>query len=205
MDSYKSITQQTYDEIADDYSKRDSEITEETFEVKALLDQFISLLPSGAHVLDVGCGGARDSIYMHAKGLQVTGIDLSERMVTNAKKKEPAIDYIQMDFENLQFDDNTFDGIWANASLHHVPKNKLPPVLKSIYNKLKPNGIFFSTNKHGASDGILENEKFGKRIKRHFSFYNPDELAMTIGDAGFVIEETTVSDSGEWVWILARK
>ncbi|MES2994946.1 MAG: class I SAM-dependent methyltransferase [Patescibacteria group bacterium] len=205
MSDYKTITQQAYDGMADAYAERDSEIIEETFEVKSALDHFISLLPPGGHVLDIGSGGGRDSIYMFSKRLEVTGVDLSENMIRNAKERTPGITYLQMDFEELDFANDMFDGIWANASLHHVPKEKLAPVLVRIHRLLKAGGLFYSINKQGEFDGIRENNKFGKAVRRHFSFYKPEELTGLVKDAGFTIEEVNSSTSDEWVNVLARK
>lgn len=205
MDDYKSITRQTYEEIAADYSERDARIIEETMAVKTALDRFISLLPPHAKALDIGCGGGRDSVYMFKNGVNIIGIDFSENMIRNAKEKTPDIEYVQMDFEDMRFDDETFDGTWANASLHHVPKERLTPVLDKIHGLLKPDGIFFSINKHGNFDGMRKNSKFGKNVVRHFSFYRPDELSEMIKAAGFSIEEISFHNNDEWIYILAKK
>lgn len=205
MDDYKTVTRSAYDDMAQDYAKRDSEVIEETYVVKAALNSFISRLPVHGKVLDIGSGGGRDSAHMLAEGLNVTGIDFSEHMLKAAKQNAPGGEFLLMDFEELKFETEAFDGVWANASLHHVPKTRLLPVLKRIHEILKPNGLFFSVNKQGEFDGIRTNQKYGKKVSRHFSFYTPDELSQLIKTAGFSIEDISLRNEGEWVHILAKK
>ncbi len=202
---YKQITNETFNEIADDYAKRDSEVVDETFQVKKALDTFIQRLPADARVLDIGSGGGRDSRYLAEHTFKVTGIDASERMIKNASTAAPQIDYKQMDFEALDFPKESFDGIWANASLHHIPKDRIEPVLRKIHELLKEHGTFFMKVKHGSSEGIRENKKFGRMLKRYFAFYSPEELTEIFTAIGFKIKSTEVDDSKEWLDIFAEK
>lgn len=202
---YKSITREAYDKVASAYMQRDQTIVDETFEVKKALEKFASLLPEHGKVLDIGSGGGRDARFFLAHGFQVTGIDFSERMIEGAKSINSKIDYRVMDFEHLEFPPKEFDGIWANASLHHIPKANLKAVLEKIYNILKIGGIFFIKVKHGNQDGIRENQKFGKNLKRYFAFYQPEELAGLLESVGFVILNTEVMTRSEWLDMLAKK
>lgn len=203
--SYKVTTKETFDSVSDEYMKRDQEVVAETFEVKKALEQFIKLLPVHAKVLDIGSGGGRDSRFLFGCGLNVQGIDFSEKMVEGAKKIQPAIDYQVMDFEHLDFSAAEFDGIWADASLHHIPKAKLPDVLVKIYEILKKEGLFFIKVKHGQSDSIRENEKFGKVLKRYFAYYESDELVNFLSSAGFTVLDAKVTTGGEWLDVFAKK
>lgn len=203
--NYKELTKKTYDEIADDYSKRDFLSIEETSDVKNALDTFISLFPKGSHILDLGCGGGRDSRYLSKHGLKVTGIDFSQEMIRNSKEINPEIEYLQMDFEHLTFPENTFDGVWANASLHHIPKTNVVAVLKDIYKILKENGIFSAKVKYGTFDGVRETNRFDKTFKRHFSFYLDKEFSKIVESAGFVVLEENITNSGEWLGVTAKK
>lgn len=203
--NYKQLTKKTYDEIADDYSKRDFSNIEETSGVKDDLDKFTSLLPKGSKALDVGCGSGRDSRYLYKNGLKVTGIDFSSEMIRNAKEHNPEIEYIQMDLEHLDFPEKTFDGVWANASLHHIPKANLKAVLSDIYKMLKVNGIFAVKVKHGSFEGIKETERFNKKFSRHFSFYLPEEFIKISESVGFSIIEQSITNSGEWLNVVAKK
>ena len=202
---YKEITRRSYDLVAKDYSERDKTLVAETNEVQAALEDFSSRLPIRASVLDVGSGGGRDSRFFFEKGFVVTGIDFSSEMVVRAKNEEPGIDYRVMDFEAIDFPAGSFDGIWANASLHHIPRNHLPAVLRNLERILKSSGLFFMIVKHGVEEGIRRNKKFGREIERHFSFYQPEELKAAVQRAGFRVLSASLAVEGEWVYLLAQK
>lgn len=205
MGDYKQTTRETYDDIASDYSERDSVVIAESSEVKDALDEFVTFFKPGARILDVGSGGGRDSRYLAEKGLKVTAIDFSEHMVKNAQKLSSNIEYIQMDFEHINFPDESFEGIWANASLHHIPKVNLAAVLKSLYRITVPGGVLFLKVKHGDSEGMRENTKFGKSVKRYFSFYKPEEMVAIIEAAGFQVNKNYLTTSNEWLDVWAKK
>ncbi|MDP4000313.1 MAG: methyltransferase domain-containing protein [bacterium] len=203
-DDYKEVTRATYDVVADSYAKRDKGSVDESDDVHAALNEFASLLQPNARVLDTGCAAGRDSYFLDRFGFRVTGIDFSPEMVERAKRTVPGATFKVMDFEELPFT-NEFDAVWANASLHHIPKRNLPVVLAAINRALKPGGYFFIKVKHGAADSIRENEKFGGKIKRYFAFYQNDELHRLLEEAGFSILSIKNTTQDEWVEATAEK
>jgi len=94
------------------------------------LKKFMDYLPSGK-VLDVGCGTGRDTRFLKKK-LEYVGIDASESMLEYARSKNPKAYYENMDFYNLDFDNESFDGFWACASVLHVPKKEISTVLNEM-------------------------------------------------------------------------
>jgi len=202
---YKSITKKAYNSVSKEYMERDKGVVDESLDIKIALDKFTDLVPSKAHILDIGSGGGRDSRFFYEHGFRVTGIDFSEKMIDGARAIQPNIDYRVMDLENMDFPNQEFDAIWANASLHHIPKANLPKVLNKINQILRGDGLFFIKVKHGDKDSILENDKFGRKIKRHFSFYKQDELRQLLESAGFSIKSSELTTKEEWVDIFAKK
>jgi SAM-dependent methyltransferase len=205
MDDYKEVTRAAFDDVARDYVQRDQAVVPETAEVRAALDEFSSSLHPGAVILDIGSGGGRDSRYFFEKGFKVIGVDFSEKMISEAKKIEARVDYRIMNFEQLDFPKENFDGIWANASLHHIPKENIQKVLRDILDLLKSGGIFFIKIKQGDSDGFRENEKFGKKITRYFAYYQPEEIEALVRSAGFSIMKIQKTIQDEWIDVFARK
>lgn len=203
--SWKKITKETYDRIAKDYAERDKANVPESKDVIDALNYFSEKLEEGSFILDIGSGGGRDAKFLSDKNFKVTGIDNSTEMLRSAESNAPKATFMEMDFEDLKFPDNSFDGIWANASLHHVPKINLPATLEKIYQILKNDGLFFIKIKQGESDGIRENEKFGEKIQRWFSYYKKDEVADILEKIGFQIIKSEITNDGEWVDILAKK
>lgn len=120
--------------------------------------QFTPLLPKKAYILDVGSGSGRDSKYFLEQGFQVFAMDGSARLA------QLAADYIgqpvhHMSFEEIDFDEN-FDGIWACASLLHVPRQQMVTVFDKLQLALKPNGIWHVSYKWGTQDREVEGRVF---------------------------------------------
>ncbi|MCE2717042.1 MAG: class I SAM-dependent methyltransferase [Pseudomonadota bacterium] len=108
--------------------------------------KFLQHLPKGAHILDAGCGSGRDSKYFLSKGYEITAFDGSQEMVLLAEK-ELGKSVLHMLFQDLNFEEK-FDGVWACASLLHIPYEETKDVYKRIHNALKPNGVFYASYKH---------------------------------------------------------
>nr|QQZ51908.1 class I SAM-dependent methyltransferase [Phenylobacterium glaciei] len=116
-------------------------------EISPRLTAFLAALPAGAHILDLGCGGGQDSQVMLAQGFEVTPIDGSAGLARIASDRLGRPVRVQL-FEDLE-DEAVFDGIWANASLLHVPTVGLPRALSRVRRALKPGGLFHATYKAG--------------------------------------------------------
>lgn len=202
--SYKIITKRAYSLVAGEFAKRDRLTVAESCDVQLALKKFIRLLPKGGTILDVGCGTGRDSAMLFRAGFKVLGIDFSKKMIEFAKKINPRVEYQAMDLENIKLEDK-FDGIWANASLHHIPKSHLPLVLRKIGHLLVDNGVLFIKVKHGSRDELRTNFNYGRNITRWFAFYGVGELKKLVRAAGFKVLSVKTTTKKEWVDIFARK
>jgi SAM-dependent methyltransferase len=166
------------------------------------LDRFLEFIPEGGSILDLGCGSGRDSEYFISMGYDVTALDGSEEMCSLASV-HIGKEVLHMSFSEMDFDD-VFDGVWANASLLHVPKNEMENILAKIIRSLKQDGILYMTFRYGDFEGIEE--------ERYFTNYRSRELKELV--AGF--EELELIDikkykdvrpelDREWIHALVRK
>ena len=114
-------TLETYDKFADEYSGQYLILKRSG---KRVADHFLTHLP-GKRVLDIGCGPGRDIKYFTDRGLEVTGIDAVSKFITLAKRVSPKAKVVEMDVRNLQFDNESFDGIWVKNVLIHIPKDDI--------------------------------------------------------------------------------
>lgn len=158
----------------------------EKYPPQAQLNDFARLMPSGSYVLDAGCGSGRDSSILTQKGYVVTGIDLSHGLIEHAKKTFPHISFIEGSFLDLPFEDCTYDGVWAHASLVHLESIELSQkAIQELTRVLKPNGII-----HIMVKAKLNQEKYATVIdkrnnsERFFQFYTQDELLNLTKNAG---------------------
>jgi SAM-dependent methyltransferase len=111
-------------------------------------------------ILDFGCGPGRDLRHFRSLGHDVIGLDGSKEFVAMARAYS-GCEVLHQDFLALQLPANRFDGIFANASLFHVPSQELPRVLGELARSLKPRGVLFSSNPRGSNQEGLSDERYG--------------------------------------------
>ena len=134
-----------YNENAEDYVQKTAGI-----DMSAELNSFTDCLPYGAAVLDLGCGSGRDSRTFQNMGFTVTAVDGSPELCRLASEYA-GIPVRCLQFQNLDYHEK-FDGIWACASLHHLPAEMLSSVMVKVFEALKPGGTLYTCFKYGDSD-----------------------------------------------------
>lgn len=107
----------------------------------------MAALPRGAQVLDLGCGGGAHSAALRDHGFAVTSVDASTGLAAEAKRLWD-VDVNVKRFDELDYVD-TFDGVWASASLHHEKEVKLLSIFAAIRRATKTDGVFHATLKAG--------------------------------------------------------
>ncbi len=120
-------------------------------DMTATLDRFIKHVPIGGKILDLGCGSGRDSLYFKNLGYEVTAVDGSIEICKQAEKKIGQT-VLNMMFNEIDFY-NCFDGVWACASLLHVPSDEIESVISKIEKSLKNGGHFYCSFKYGDFEG----------------------------------------------------
>lgn len=197
----------TYNKIAEDWFK---DHTKDTWWQEGT-EKFLSALPQGATVLDVGCGAGVKSRYISEKGFKVTGIDFSEKMIEIARRESPDIPFAIVDVYELETYSNTFDGVFAQAVLLHIPKNRIREVLSKLKDKVNSNGLLYIAVKGIREDGIEESIKkendYGYDYERFFSYFSLPELESYLEELGMEIVWKVKETSGrtDWLQIIGRK
>lgn len=120
--------------------------------------RFLRHVPKGGRILDAGCGSGRDAKAFAEQGYEVEAFDASEAMVRMAAAHS-GLPVRHMTFEQVDWD-NHFDGIWASASLLHVPRSDLSRIIAKFRQALKSEGILYLSFKYGTD----EREKDGRRF-----------------------------------------
>ena len=114
-------------------------------------NQFLAYLPAEAHILDAGCGSGRDSLAFKSLGYQVTAMDASLAMCEQTAKLLGQ-EVRHMTFQALA-DEALYDGIWACATLLHVPSDEMLSVWQGLSHALKVGGILYASFKYGTYEG----------------------------------------------------
>ena len=169
------ITIGHYDRVADDYwcGTRNHDVSQnyeaflEAIEVKPPYD-----------ILDLGCGPGRDLQYFDSLGHAVIGLDGSEALVSLARLNS-GCEVLQQNFLAMNLPECRFDGVFANASLFHVPSQELSRILLEISTTLKSRGVLFCSNPRG-------NNEEGLGGSRYSCFFDLDTWRDYVVDAGFI-------------------
>ena len=144
---------------------------------------FLKFMPKKGKILDLGCGSGRDSLYFQNLGYDCIAVDPIDEFLEHAKsigvKK-----VLKGTAEELDFN-NEFDGIWACASLLHVPSSELNDVFMRCYKALRKNGIMYCSFKYGSFEGL--------RRERFFLDLNEESFKEYIKNTGFEIKEFLIT------------
>lgn len=148
-------------------------------------------LKDGWKLLDVGSGTGPDLILLKSlyPKMKLAGIDADAKIVAIAEKKVKKlgldIKFTRAFAEDMPFADNSFDAVWSNLTLHHMPTESKKKALKEMYRVLKPKGylflIEFSKPGHPILDKLVVVQNLFSYTKDHFQ----GKLPLFIKQAGF--------------------
>jgi SAM-dependent methyltransferase len=168
---------------------------------------FLDLLPAGARILELGCGGGVDAAAMIAAGFDVDPVDGVPEIAAKAEAR------LRRPVRVMRFDAldavDAYDAVWANASLLHVPRRDLPDVLARVRRALRPGGLHFATYKAGEAEG---RDSFG----RYFNYLSREEMLAAYGAPWDVVRVNAymgggfagsgfAGGQGPWVSVVVRK
>ena len=164
-----------YEQRAEDFrdGSRDHDVSQN---IGALLRHIEATPPFT--ILDFGCGPGRDLAAFASLGHIAIGLDGAGRFAEMARA-ESGCEVWQQDFLALDLPGGRFDGVFANASLFHVPSRELPRVLRQLRTSLAAGGVLFSSNPRGANEE-------GWNGGRYCAFHDLDTWRGHLSDAGFV-------------------
>lgn len=204
-----SDTIQWYEKNASNYAQAIGDLAN-----PELIEEFSDNVNSGGRVLDAGCAAGRDSNLLSKKGFQVTGVDLSKNLLKIARQKYPDIEFIHANFLNLPFRDETFDGVWANASLLHLESTEdVERAISEFYRVLSNMGVLHVSVKQQltddkysvVSDSLSNHDRF-------FQWFTKQEISDLLKKNGFkmikIVEDHADPGSRsevKWIRSLSRK
>jgi SAM-dependent methyltransferase len=157
IDDTSSVTLGHYDRHAESFWRdtRDHDVSQN---IDALLRNLTG--PKPYRILDFGCGPGRDLKVFRELGHEAIGLEGAARFVAMARDYSGCAVW-QQDFLRLDLPEQYFDGIFANASLFHVPTQELPRVLRELRTALKPDGVLFSSNPRGDNQEGWHGARYG--------------------------------------------
>jgi ubiquinone/menaquinone biosynthesis C-methylase UbiE len=187
-----SHIQKSYDNIAREYADEIyAELADKPFD-RELLDRFAKRVGSG-RVCDLGCGPGQIARYLWERGVNVFGLDLSARMLEEARRLNPEIPFVQGSMLALAMGPETLDGITAFYSIIHIPRQQVVTALGEMRRVLKPGGCLLITFHLGTEDAHHD-ELFGRPVGLDVAYFTALEMSGYLQAAGFRVEEALERD-----------
>ncbi len=171
------------------------------------------MVKPGGKILDAGSGSGRDANHFASQGFTVTGIDLSDNLLSYAKEHaDPNATFLKMDLRAINLT-ISFDGIWACASLLHLKRDECVTVLRNFQHMLKPGGVLFLLMKEGTGEQLVTSGTI-EGDTRFFTYYMSDEIRGLLEGVGLKIIDQYTWDQNDrdaerphevWISTFAKK
>jgi SAM-dependent methyltransferase len=172
-----------YDQIAASFAAQWGSLR-----LERALETFAQAVQEPRRILDLGCGPGRDVGFLTELGCQVTGLDASAGMVAEARHAFPSAVLVQADLRRLPFARSAFDGVWACASLLHLPRTSLPQAMIEISRFLhQPGGVLYLALKRGQGERWITD---AENRRSYFAYYDLPEIQTMLDRAGFQVVES---------------
>ncbi len=196
--NWKAQTLQYYDQAPDAFVSNTL-----SADMSDTQSRFLSCLPDNALILHFGGGSGGDAKAVLEAGYRVEATDGSEELCVRASEYT-GINVKKMLFNELDAYD-MYDGIWACASILHLPKAELADVLRRIEAALKPGGVLYTSFKYGDFEGIRKGRYFTDFTEETLKVFWSQETSMKIFDQWITQDVRPGREEERWINILTRR
>jgi SAM-dependent methyltransferase len=172
------------------------------------LDLALATIPTGADVLELGCGSGLPMTAALARGRRVTGVDISATQIRLARTNVPAARFVRADLTTYDRPAASVDAVVAFYVLTHVPRDDHAALLARIRRWLRPGGVVLASFGVEDDPGGVEDDWLG--VPMYFSHFSARVNRRLVEEAGFVIERADVGaepadrHDARFLWVLAR-
>ena len=174
----------TYDAVAGDYVAHIfDELKDKPYD-RQLLDEIAT---RDGIICDLGCGPGHVARYLHERGANVIGIDLSPGMIEQARKLVPGVRFETGDMRALDAADGAWQAIVAFYSIVHLTADELPDVFREWHRVLAPGGVAV-VSFHIGTEVVHRDEWWGHEVDVDFRFFQTAQVTAALEQAGFVVE-----------------
>jgi SAM-dependent methyltransferase len=187
MTSKNQRVREAYDRVAPRYADQfTNELKHKPLD-RALLGAFAEEVRGGGTIADIGCGPGHVAAYLHALGLPVVGIDLSEEMVVHARRAAAGVEFRRDDMLNLSVEPRSLGGIVAFYSIVHLEPDEVAVAAREFYRVLRPAGRLLLSF-HEGDERIRLQEWLGQTVDVEWIFFSLDFVERQLQAAGFVLD-----------------
>jgi len=177
----------SYDRVADTYVELGmGELGPQPW-LRAALAAFAETVRGLGPVLDVGCGPGTVTAHLAGLGLDVSGVDLSPRMVEHARHRYPGLRFAVGSATALDLTPASLGGVLGWWSLFNLPRDTLPGVLAAFAEALVPGGQALVGTHVGDGDLIRTEAYGGVPVSWTTHLWRPEYVATLLADVGLEV------------------
>jgi len=173
-----------YDTVAKEYAETFSGEHEKKPKDQEILHRFSQEIGDRQPVWDFGCGPGQTSKYLKNLGIEISGLDLSEKILEQARTIHPEIHFRKGNILDLEFDNSSIAGIVAFYAIVHFTEEQAGKAFREVFRVLQPGGIFLFTF-HIGEETIHVDEFLGKKVYIDLMFFTTDFIFSLLTDSGF--------------------
>ena len=173
-----------YDTVAKEYAETFSGEHEKKPKDQEILHRFSQEIGDRQPVWDFGCGPGQTSKYLKNLGIEISGLDLSEKILEQARTIHPEIHFRKGNILDLEFDNSSIAGIVAFYAIVHFTEEQAGKAFREVFRVLQPGGIFLFTF-HIGEETIHVDEFLGKKVDIDLMFFTTDFIFNLLTDSGF--------------------
>ncbi|MEH3089869.1 MAG: methyltransferase domain-containing protein [Microbacterium arborescens] len=177
-----------YDTVAADYAALLPDTSFEADDDLAVFRRFVDLLPASARVVDAGCGAGRmiGAMADARPDLSATGVDLSPRMIAEARRRLPEAHLAVGDLADLPVASATADGVLAWYSIIHTPGSDLGAIAAEVARVLRPGGVVLAAFQSGRGGRVID-RAYGHELSLEAVLHEPGDVAAAFRTAGLTV------------------
>ncbi|WET79602.1 class I SAM-dependent methyltransferase [Amycolatopsis sp. QT-25] len=182
--SFLTTTRESYDTVAEDYVARVEPLFEQEPISRAMLAAFAEQVRGP--VVDVGCGPGHVTAHLASLGLDVTGVDLSPKMIEIARRRHPELRFFVGSMTALDLPDGELGGLVAWWSIFHLPPEVLPAVFTEFRRVLAPGGRVL-LGFHVGDERLSPKTAYGHPVTYDAYLLEPGRVADLLERTGFEV------------------
>lgn len=184
MEQNPNKVAEMYDTVAMEYAEKFCGEHEKKPQDCEILYRFSQEVTGKKPIWDFGCGPGQTTQYLKNLGIEISGLDLSEKLIEQANMIHPGITFWKGNILDLEFKDDSIAGIVAFYAVVHFSQNQIQKAFCEIFRVLQPDGVFLFTY-HIGEGAIHLDEFLGKAVEIDFMFFKTDFILICLENAGF--------------------
>ena len=204
MEQDSNAVEKVYDAVAQEWAVAFSGEHDQKPKDQEMLRRFAQEIGPRRPVWDFGCGPGNTAQYLKNLGVEISGLDLSAKMLEQARRLHPGIPFLKGDMLALEFAGHSIAGVVAFYAIVHFTQEQAEAALREVFRVLQPGGLFLFTFHVGGKPLHLE-EFLGKKVDVDFMFFTTDFMARCLKTLGFERVEMIERDPYPGVEYASRR